>query len=51
VIVDPDRQHAMFGASGALMVASLASLLAVRRQRPASASLALVSTSSDRVAA
>jgi hypothetical protein len=54
VIVDADRQHAMFGGPGSAVVAALAGLLVVRRDRPAHASTvpaALVSSSSDRQAA
>ena len=51
VIVDADRQHATFGASGALTVSALAGVLyAVRDRRPQPA-VALVGSTSDRVAA
>lgn len=49
VIVDADRQHAMFGASGAVVVAILSGALHARRHRAASAPS--VAAASDRLAA
>jgi len=51
VIVDADRQHAVFGSSGALVVSALAGVVYAMRQRPTAPPAALVDHSSDRVAA
>ena len=52
VIVDADRQHAVFGSSGALAVSLLAGVLVAFRERvPQAAALAAVPGSSDRRAA
>ena len=53
VIVDADRQHAVFGSSGALAVSLVAGVLYARRDQTAAASTAVndVSNLSDRVAA
>ena len=52
VIVDVDRQHAVFGSSGALAVSLLAGILVAFRDRaPQGAALAAVPVSSDRKAA
>lgn len=51
VIVDADRQHAVFGSSGALVVSALAGVVYAMRQRPTAPPAALVDRSSDRVAA
>jgi hypothetical protein len=51
VIVDADRQHAVFGASGALAVSALAGILYASRVRPPASAAARVGPSSDRVAA
>jgi hypothetical protein len=51
VIVDADRQHAVFGSSGALVVSALAGVVYAMRQRPTGPAAALVGRSSDRVAA
>ena len=51
VIVDADRHHAVFGASGALMVSALAGVLYARRARRVQPTVALVGSSSHRVAA
>jgi hypothetical protein len=51
VIVDADRQHAVFGSSGALAVSAVAGVLYAVRQRPVRPPVALVGGSSDRVAA
>jgi len=50
VIVDAERQHAMFGSSGALAVSALAGVLYALRRRTVPA-VVLVATSSDRAAA
>jgi hypothetical protein len=51
VIVDAERQHAMFGASGALGVSAVAGLLYAVRDRRTRPAVALVGRSSDRQAA
>ena len=52
VIVDTDRQHAVFGASGALAVSALAGVLyALRHQPSTQQAVALTGRSSDQVAA
>jgi hypothetical protein len=53
VIVDADRQHAMFGSSGALAVSLAAGVLFALRDRTAAASTAVasVSATTDRMAA
>lgn len=53
VIVDADRQHAVFGSSGALAVSLVAGVLYALRDRTAAATTAVatVSASSDRMAA
>ncbi len=52
VIVDADRQHAVFGASGALAVSALAGVLYAMRDRAhRPAAVALAGTSSDQAAA
>lgn len=51
VIVDADRQHAVFGASGALTVSALAGVLYAARDRRTQPTVSLVASSSDRVAA
>lgn len=53
VIVDADRQHAVFGSSGALAVSLAAGVLYAVRDRSATATTAVatVSASSDRMAA
>jgi hypothetical protein len=51
VITDADRQHAVFGASGALTVSALAGVLYAVRVRRTPPTVALVRDSSDRVAA
>jgi hypothetical protein len=51
VIVDADRQHAVFGSSGALVVSGLAGVVYAMRQRPTRPAVALLSSSSDRLAA
>jgi hypothetical protein len=51
VIVDAERQHAMFGSSGALAVGAVSGVLYAIRRRPSTATTALVGNSSDRVAA
>ena len=51
VIVDADRQHAVFGASGALVVSALAGVLHAVRRQPRQPAVALVGSSSDRAAA
>ncbi len=56
VIVDADRQHAVFGSSGALAVSLVAGVLVALRDRrsatsSSSTSVAAVATSSDRMAA
>lgn len=51
VIVDADRQHAVFGASGALTVSALAGVLYALRQRPTESAVARAGPSSNRVAA
>ena len=53
VIVDADRQHATFGASGALAVSLVAGVLYALRDRSATATSAVasVSATSDRMAA
>jgi hypothetical protein len=50
VIVDAERQHAMFGASGALAVSAIAGVLYAARNRTA-LTAGLAGTSSDRVVA
>jgi len=50
VIVDAERQHAIFGASGALLVSAVAGVAYAARELP-SASVAGIAASSDRVAA
>ena len=52
VIVDADRQHAVFGASGALAVSALAGVLYALRQRPSTQQVVtFTGRSSDRMAA
>lgn len=52
VIADADRQHAVFGASGALAVSALAGVLYALRHRPTTQRLvAITGRSSDQVAA
>ena len=52
VIVDADRQHAIFGASGALAVSALAGVLyALRDRHHDPTAVAVIGRSSDRVAA
>ena len=52
VIVDADRQHAVFGASGALAVSALAGVLYALRHRPTTQQpVAVIGRSSDQVAA
>lgn len=51
IIVDAERQHAIFGGPGSAVVAALAGVLVVHRARPTHPTVALVGTSSDRVAA
>ena len=51
IIVDAERQHAMFGSSGALVVSALAGVLYAMRDRGARPAVALVGSSSDRQAA
>ncbi|HEY6533247.1 MAG TPA: hypothetical protein VIY72_13140 [Acidimicrobiales bacterium] len=51
VIVDADRQHAVFGASGAVVVSVLAGLLYARWRVPARTALSAAPGSSDRLAA
>lgn len=51
VIVDAERQHAMFGSSGALTVSVLAGVLFAARERSTDPTVALAGGSSDRVAA
>ena len=51
VIVDADRQHAVFGSSGALAVSAVAGVLYAVRQRSALPAVAVASSSTDRVAA
>ena len=51
VIVDTERQHAVFGASGALTVSALAGVLYAIRDRRSQPAVALAASSSDRVAA
>ena len=51
VINDADRQHAVFGSSGALAVSAVAGVLYALRGRRSSSMIALVGTTSDRVAA
>jgi hypothetical protein len=51
VIVDADRQHAMFGSSGALAISAVAGVLYAARNRGPQRTVAVVGGSSDRVAA
>jgi hypothetical protein len=51
VINDADRQHAMFGSSGALAVSAVSGVLFAMRRRRIPSMVALVGTTSDRVAA
>ena len=52
VIADADRQHAVFGASGALAVSALAGVLyAMRDQTTTQQAVAFTGHSSDQVAA
>lgn len=51
VIIDAERQHALFGASGAVTVSVFAGVLFAVRERPTEPKAAVVSASSDRVAA
>jgi hypothetical protein len=51
VIVDADRQHAVFGSSGALGVSAVAGVLTALRERPIPPAVAPAGEASDRVAA
>jgi hypothetical protein len=51
VIVDADRQHAVFGSSGALAVSAVAGVLYALRERPLPPAVSLVGDASDPVAA
>ena len=51
VITDADRQHAMFGSSGALAVSAVAGVLYAIRRRRTTSTVSLVGSPSDRVAA
>jgi len=51
VIVDADRQHAVFGSSGALAVSAIAGVLHALRERPTGPAVAVAGGASDRVAA
>jgi hypothetical protein len=51
VITDADRQHAVFGSSGALAVSAVAGVLYALRRRGTTSTVALVGSTSDRVAA
>ncbi|MEO8695271.1 MAG: hypothetical protein ABI658_17230 [Acidimicrobiales bacterium] len=51
VITDADRQHAVFGSSGALAVSAVAGVLFAMRRGRTTATVALVGTANDRVAA
>jgi hypothetical protein len=48
IIVDAERQHAMFGGPGSAAVAAVAGVLYAYRARPTQSTVALVGTSSDR---
>jgi hypothetical protein len=51
VIVDADRQHAVFGSSGALAVSAVAGVFHAIRQRPVRSTVDVLGGSSDQVAA
>jgi hypothetical protein len=51
VITDAERQHAVFGSSGALAVSACAGILYALRRRRKTSTVALVGNASDRMAA